>query len=73
MATATITYDDNNKPKRAKYRLAVLGNLDYYTWSKESVAAPVLSQLELRLLTSLAVYHKRVLKKSNQEFCLRRR
>jgi len=40
----------------------VLGNLDYHNWSKSSTAAPVLSQLELRLLTSLAVYHKRVLK-----------
>jgi len=63
MAIATIKYDDRNRPKRAKYRLVVLGNLDYHTWSKESTAAPVLSQLELRLLTSLAVYHKRVLKK----------
>jgi hypothetical protein len=45
-----------------QYRLVVLGNLDYHTWSKEDTAAPVLSQLELRLLTSLAVQHKRVLK-----------
>jgi hypothetical protein len=42
--------------------LVVLGNLDYHTWSKEATAAPVLSQLELRLLTSMAVYNKRVLK-----------
>ncbi len=62
MAIATIKYDEHNKPKRAKYRLVVLGNLDYHTWSRESTAAPVLSQLELRLLTSLAVYHRRVLK-----------
>jgi hypothetical protein len=62
MAIATIKYDTNNKPKRAKYRLVVLGNLDYHTWSKEATAAPVMSQLELRLLTSLAVYHRRVLK-----------
>jgi hypothetical protein len=48
--------------KHAKYRLVVLGNLDYHTWSKESTAAPVMSQLELRLLTSLAVYNRRVLK-----------
>jgi hypothetical protein len=40
----------------------VLGNLDYHTWSKEATAAPVLSQLELWLLTSMAVYNKRVLK-----------
>jgi hypothetical protein len=45
-----------------KYHLVVLGNLDYHTWSKEATAAPVLSQSELRLLTSMAVYNKRVLK-----------
>jgi len=39
MAIATIKYDANNRPKRAKYRLVVLGNLDYHTWSKESTAA----------------------------------
>jgi hypothetical protein len=54
MAIATIKYDANNRPKCAKYRLVVLGNLDYHTWSKESTAAPVMSQLELRLLTALA-------------------
>jgi hypothetical protein len=62
MAIATVKYDANNRPKRAKYRIVVLGNLDYHTWSKEQTAAPVMSQLELRLLTSLAVYNKRVLK-----------
>jgi hypothetical protein len=62
MAIATIKYDENNRLKRAKYRLVFLGNLDYHTWSKESTAAPVMSQLELRLLTSLAVYNRRVLK-----------
>jgi hypothetical protein len=62
MAIATIKYDEHNRPKRAKYRIVVLGNLDYHQWSKESTAAPVMSQLELRLLTSLAVHNKRVLK-----------
>jgi hypothetical protein len=62
MAIATIKFDAYNKPKCAKYRLVVLGNLDYHTWSQESTAAPVLSQLELRLLTSLAVHHRCVLK-----------
>jgi hypothetical protein len=62
MAIATIKYDANNKPKRAKYRIVVLGNLDYHTWSKEDTAGPVMSQLELGLLMSLAVFHKRVLK-----------
>jgi hypothetical protein len=62
MAIATIKYDEHNKPKRAKYCIVVLGNLDYHSWSKEAIAAPVLSQLELHLLTSMAVYNKRVLK-----------
>jgi len=62
MAIVTIKYDEHNKPKRAKYCIVVLGNLDYHHWSKADTAAPVLSQLELRLLTSLAVHHRRVLK-----------
>jgi hypothetical protein len=62
MAISTIKYDSNNKPKRAKYRIVVSGNLDYHQWSKESMAAPVMSQLELYLLTSLAVFHKTPLK-----------
>jgi hypothetical protein len=62
MAIATIKYDAFNRPKRAKYRIVVLGNHDPHTWSKDSTAAPVLSQLELQLITALAVSHKRVLK-----------
>jgi hypothetical protein len=62
MALAMIKYDANNRPKHAKYRIVVLGNLDYHNWSKESTAAPVMSQLELHLLTSLATSHQHVLK-----------
>ncbi len=62
MAIATIKYDAFNRPKRAKYRIVVLGNHDYHTWSRESTAAPVMSQLELRVLTSLAIFQRRVLK-----------
>jgi hypothetical protein len=62
MAIATIKYDKHNHPKHANYRIVVLGNLDYHNCSKESTAAPVMSQLKLHILTSLAVYHKRVLK-----------
>jgi hypothetical protein len=35
-----------NQLNRAKHWLVVLGNLDYHTWSKETMAAPFLSQLE---------------------------
>jgi hypothetical protein len=62
MAIATIEYDTFNRPKRAKYHIVVLGNHDSHPWSKTSTAALVLSQLELRLLTSLAISNKRVLK-----------
>jgi hypothetical protein len=62
MAIATIKYDGNNKPKRVKYRIVVLGNLDYHNWSKGSTTAPIMSQLELRFLTSMAVFHKCTLK-----------
>jgi len=62
MAIATIKYDEFNRPKCAKYRIVVLGNLDYHNWSKEAATAPVMSKLELRVLPSLAVYHRRVLK-----------
>jgi len=34
MAIATIKYDAFNQPKWAKYRIIVLGNHDYHTWSK---------------------------------------
>jgi hypothetical protein len=62
MAIATIKYDAYNHPKRAKYRINVLGNRDYHHWSKESTASPVMSQLELHVLTSLAVSHQHSLK-----------
>jgi len=63
MAIATIKYDNFKRPKCANYCIAVLGNHDYHTWSKESTAAPVLSQLELRLLTSIAIFTKKLFKK----------
>jgi hypothetical protein len=62
MAIATIKYYEFNKPKRATYQIIVLGNLDYHGWLKADTAAPVMSQLELRLLTLLAISHKKVLK-----------
>jgi len=62
MAIVTIKYDALNRPKRAKYRIVVLGNHDYHTWLKESTTAPVMLQLELCLLTALAVSQCRFLK-----------
>ena len=50
--------DQDGNPIRCKYRLVVLGNLDPNNWSKSDCFAPVLSQLELRLLQTIAVISK---------------
>ena len=62
MAISTIKYDENNNPYRAKYRIVVLGNLDHNDWTKSDTYAPVLNQIETRLLTALAIRAKRVFK-----------
>ena len=62
MEISTIKYDEQGKPKRCKWRIVALGNLDPHQWTNNDCYAPVMSQLELRLMTSLAIYHKRVLK-----------
>ena len=55
MALATIKMDGEGKPVRAKYRIVVLGNLDPHPWNKKDCFAPVLSQMEMRLLLAIAV------------------
>jgi len=62
MALSTVKFDECGTPKRAKYRIVVLGNLDPHDWTKSECFAPVMSQLELRLLTAIAVKHKCILK-----------
>mmetsp|Transcript_12968 Transcript_12968/g.18518 ORF Transcript_12968/g.18518 Transcript_12968/m.18518 type:complete len:610 (-) Transcript_12968:168-1997(-) len=58
MAISTIKFDEQEKPKRAKYRIVALGNLDATNWSKEDCFAPVLSMLELRFILALAASKK---------------
>jgi deoxyuridine 5'-triphosphate nucleotidohydrolase len=71
MAISTIKYDGNGIPNRAKYRIVALGNLDPHQWTKQDCFAPVLSQLELRFLTALAVRKKCIPKTGDvtQAFC----
>ena len=71
MAISTIKYDGDGNPMRAKYRIVALGNLDPHNWSKEDCFAPVMSQLELCLLTALAVQKKCIPKTADfvQAFC----
>jgi hypothetical protein len=71
MAISTIKYDGKGNPVRAKYRIVALGNLDPHEWTKQDCFAPVMSQLELRLLTALAVRKKCILKTGDvtQAFC----
>jgi len=54
MAISTIKTDGNGNPVRAKYRIVALGNMDPHPWTKQDCFAPVLSQMELRLLISIA-------------------
>jgi hypothetical protein len=71
MAISTIKYDGDGRPSRAKYRIVALGNLDPHSWTKQDCFAPVLSQLELRFLTALAVKNKCIPKTGDvtQAFC----
>ena len=71
MAIATLKFDENGNPKQAKYRIVALGNLDPYSWTKDDCFAPVMSQLELRLLVSKCVSDRRNLKNMDvkQAFC----
>eukprot|EP00957_Ditylum_brightwellii_P203266 15333936-Ditylum_brightwellii.AAC.1 len=62
MAISTIKYDQDGKPKQVKWCIVALGNLDPHTWLFEEVFAPVMTMLELRVLVSLAIHHKRPLK-----------
>ena len=62
MAISTIKYDEHGNPKRAKYCLVALGNHEQSDWSKDDTFAPVLSMLQIRLLTMLAIKHCRRLK-----------
>ena len=55
MATAVIKKDGEGQPVRAKYRIVVLCNLDPHSWFKSDCFAPVVSQVELRLLIVIAV------------------
>ena len=54
MAISTIKHDENGSPIHAKYRICALGNLDSHHWEKSDTFAPVLSQMELRLLITEA-------------------
>jgi len=71
MAISTVKYDEKGAPKRAKYRIVVLGNLDPHQWSKTDCFAPVMSMMEVRLLTAMAVHFCKTLKSGDfkQAFC----
>eukprot|EP00957_Ditylum_brightwellii_P033221 2517009-Ditylum_brightwellii.AAC.1 len=62
MAISTIKYDQDGKCKCVKWRIVALGNLDTHTWSSEEVFTAVMTMLELSVLVSLAIHHKRPLK-----------
>ena len=71
MAISTIKKDKDGSPKRCKYRIVALGNLDPHQWSKSDCFAPVISQSEVRLLCSISAQMKRIPKSGDvsQAFC----
>ena len=71
MAISTIKYDKDGNPKRAKYRIAVLGHLDSNTWERSDTYAPVLSLIELQLMITLGIHGRRIMKSGDfkQAFC----
>ena len=58
-------------PTRVKSRIVVLGNLEQHNWSKSDCYAPVMPLYQVRLLVSLAVANRRVLKQGDckNAFC----
>ena len=46
-AISTIKYDEIGLPKRAKYRIIALGNLDPHPWTKGDVSTPVMNHSEI--------------------------
>ena len=50
-----IKKNANDKPVSAKYHIVVLGNIDTNNWNKSNFFAPVMSQLEFRLMIALVV------------------
>jgi hypothetical protein len=71
MCVLTIKLDEMMNPNRAKSRIVVLGNHEDRVWSKSDKYAPVLCPDTMRLLLSMAVEQRRVLKQGNckNAFC----
>ena len=65
MCVFTVKKDSHGRPHRAKNRIVVLGNKDPTEWSKADCFAPVVSLPVVRMLTALAVQHKRTLKQGD--------
>jgi hypothetical protein len=65
MCVFTVKKDSHGRPHRAKSCIVVLGNKDPTEWSKADCFAPVVSLPVVRMLTALAVQHKRTLKQGD--------
>ena len=58
MAISTIKRDEHVNPSREKYRIVVLRNLDPHDWSTADCFAPIMSQMEMRLLIAITVQNR---------------
>ena len=54
---STVKDDENRSPKRVKWHIVALDNLDPHEWSNNNYFAPVISMVELSLIVSLTIHH----------------
>lgn len=65
MAVSTIKHNEDGRPKRAKYRIVVLGNQDPHDWTKSDTYTPAMPFIDLRMIIVLAVHHRRPLRQGD--------
>ena len=65
MAISTIKYDENEKPKRVKWIIVSLGNLNPHEWTNTEFYAPLMSITEVIIVVALSIHHKHPLRYSD--------
>jgi hypothetical protein len=71
MCVFVVKKDSEGRPVRAKNRIVVLCNPESTPWTKGDCFAPVVTQSATRLLVSMAVENRRILKQADAKdaFC----
>ena len=71
MTIVTIKKDSSRNPLKAKYHIVVFSNHENKAWRKSDMYVSICSQLDMRVLLSLAISHNRSFKQADcKNFCL---